>query len=148
MCLERVKPTVEQLKVVKEVSDIMTQEAHIEVEYFWSKRGGPLSLVVDSIGDYFNLAGQAVLLQAKRSHKGRDQRSNRLIEKINNMAALCDSGEIKNGINFDDFLMNLRPVAFTLFEDEFADMLASLDDKVFRLYDETSTRLRSLLKKM
>ncbi|MBI3190568.1 hypothetical protein HYZ41_02600 [archaeon] len=123
---------------------LMLEEVRIEVKYFWRSQQPSISL--HTSGEYFELAKQALCKQSMKDPYFKLPRTETLSKAIRAMVSNVKNEKLGNGVDNDTFISFLAPVAYTLYEDEIAEKMESLESDVLELYRKTTEKLENLIK--
>jgi Fe-S-cluster containining protein len=143
-CLQGKTPEPNDLKFLKQVNGIVHKEIKYEMERFW--KGKHPVLTFPTIGDYFTLATTALDLVEMKDPEAETARTKRLLLAVNTMQGIVSNNF--TGFQILDFIHNLQPVAYEIFQEEIADKLNSVDRETFELFRETSREYKELLVKL
>jgi Fe-S-cluster containining protein len=143
VCLRGVVPSSEGIELALGLEEIAREENEIEDRYFW--RGKFRNINVQSIFDNFDNVTQSALESAiRRDPEDTNRRASRIGLAITHnyhfVPQTCSNEE-------SAFLCSiLRPIIYAKYEDEIAKCFAEVDKKVLKMLDETTRRIRALMK--
>lgn len=123
----------------------MKREIGIEKRILW--KGGTKYFHVPNYGAHFKLVLQAIDAQSERDPTLSSNRSQRLMKSINGARDLIEYGNIQNPIDPNLYTSLLRPVLFSIMEDEIDSRIESLTEADLEPYRETTRRWKELHKR-
>jgi Fe-S-cluster containining protein len=141
-CLKDTRATSDDINTYARLQKIVDEEVHLDMEHLW--KGHKHIIIVPTIDMYFDFARDAIRIQSKKDPLSIDKRSRRVIEAVHEMRRLHDKTGGDVTMTADQYAKLLRPVTYSMIQDQVTLKLETLTETVRKEYRKTTERLKKV----
>jgi Fe-S-cluster containining protein len=148
-CLQNLKPSPRQIRLGRELEQIMREETLLDKELFW--HGQFKYMKIDTLADCLPLLKKAYESQMKRDPKNESFRTIRLARYLQEfdeqLTAFNRQGDHFT-IECDKLCSLMSPLILAITEDSIAERVVELKNTISKAYDKSTKKYEILVKKM